>query len=51
LSFKKKEFEAHRMRHLPVVSKKIAGILSFTDLPLISFADGYDSNNNIDSSI
>lgn len=38
-------FKKHRIRHIPVVSgNKIKGILSYTDLMRISFADAIDED-------
>lgn len=38
-------FKKHRIRHIPVVSgKEIVGMLSYTDLLRISFADAVDEN-------
>ncbi|WP_127845928.1 CBS domain-containing protein [Psychroflexus aestuariivivens] len=38
-------FKKHKIRHLPVVEgEKITGILSYTDLMRISFADATDDN-------
>ncbi len=40
-------FKKHRIRHIPVVSgDTILGILSYTDLMRISFADAVDENEN-----
>jgi len=46
-----KLFKKHRIRHIPVTSgEKILGMLSYTDLLRISFADSI-SENDIDSSV
>ncbi|MEQ6123515.1 CBS domain-containing protein [Pseudotenacibaculum sp. MALMAid0570] len=38
-------FKKHRIRHIPVVSgKEIVGMLSYTDLLRISYADAVDEN-------
>lgn len=46
-------FKKHRIRHIPVTSgTKILGMLSYTDLMRISFADGFSENEQeVDSSI
>ena len=41
-------FKKHHIRHIPVVySNKIVGMLSYTDLLRISFADAVDDNDTI----
>lgn len=46
-----KLFKKHHIRHIPVVSGKvIIGMLSYTDLLRISFADSvYDDDDHVDS--
>lgn len=47
-----KLFKKHKIRHLPVVSgKKIVGILSYTDLLRISYADVVDEDDDTVGSI
>lgn len=42
-----KLFKANQIRHIPVVDgDKIIGILSYTDILRISFADSFDENEN-----
>ncbi|MCO6175302.1 CBS domain-containing protein [Flavobacterium sp. NRK F10] len=41
-------FKKHHIRHIPVVSgNKILGMLSYTDLLRISFADAVDDNDEV----
>lgn len=41
-------FKKHKIRHIPVVSgSKLLGILSYTDLLRISFADSVDDDSDI----
>ena len=41
-------FKKHKIRHIPVVSSnKILGMLSYTDLLRISFADAVDDEEDI----
>ena len=41
-------FKKHKIRHIPVVSSnKILGMLSYTDLLRISFADAIDDDEDI----
>lgn len=41
-------FKKHHIRHIPVVySNKIVGILSYTDLLRISFADAIDDDEDV----
>ena len=41
-------FKKHHIRHIPVVySNKIVGMLSYTDLLRISFADAVDDNDDV----
>ncbi|TGV03145.1 CBS domain-containing protein [Flavivirga rizhaonensis] len=43
-------FKRHNIRHIPVVSREsIIGMLSYTDLLRISFADATDDENSIDT--
>jgi len=43
-------FKSHHIRHIPVVSgETIIGILSYTDLLRISFADAVDEEETIDA--
>ena len=52
LSKAEKLFKKHKIRHLPVVSgKKIVGILSYTDLLRISYADVVDEDDDTVGSI
>ena len=46
-------FKSHKIRHIPVVNgKKIIGMLSYTDLLRISYADAvYDGEENIDTMV
>jgi len=46
-------FKKHNIRHIPVVSKaKIIGMLSYTDLLRISFADAvYDDEETVDTMV
>ena len=46
-------FKKHKIRHIPVVSgSKIIGMLSYTDLLRISFADAvYDDEDSVDSMV
>lgn len=46
-------FKKHKIRHIPVVSSnKIIGMLSYTDLLRISFADAIeDDEENIDTTV
>lgn len=46
-------FRKHHIRHIPVVSgSKIIGMLSYTDLLRISFADAvYDDEDTVDSMV
>ncbi|SRR5690606_3514202 len=47
-----KLFKKHKIRHLPVVEdKKIVGILSYTDLLRISYADVIDEDDDTVESI
>jgi CBS domain-containing protein len=47
-----KLFKKHKIRHLPVVNgKKIAGILSYTDLLRISYADVIDEDDDTIESV
>lgn len=47
LSTAERLFKEHRIRHIPVVNgEKIIGILSYTDLLRISFADSVDDNEH-----
>ena len=47
-----KLFKKHKIRHLPVVNnKKIVGILSYTDLMRISYADVIDEDDDTVESI
>ncbi len=51
LATAEKLFKKHRIRHIPVTSgEKILGMLSYTDLMRISFADSV-SENDIDTSV
>ena len=51
LSQAEKLFHANKIRHIPVVEgDKIVGMLSFTDLLRISFADGaYEDEKNVET--
>ena len=41
-------FKKHHIRHIPVVNgNKILGMLSYTDLLRISFADAVDDNDEV----
>ncbi len=43
-------FKRHNIRHIPVVCREsIIGMLSYTDLLRISFADATEDDNNIDT--
>lgn len=43
-------FKRHHIRHIPVVSSEsIIGMLSYTDLLRISFADATDDENGVDT--
>ncbi|MDO4880845.1 MAG: CBS domain-containing protein [Capnocytophaga sp.] len=43
-------FKKHKIRHIPVVEgKKLVGILSYSDLLRISFADITDDENDVES--
>ena len=43
-------FKKHKIRHIPVVEgKKLVGILSYSDLLRISFADVTDDENAVES--
>ncbi|MDP5106634.1 MAG: CBS domain-containing protein [Polaribacter sp.] len=43
-------FEKHKIRHIPVVKgKEIVGMLSFTDLLRISYADVSDDEENVET--
>ncbi|GAA3623536.1 CBS domain-containing protein [Flavivirga jejuensis] len=43
-------FKRHNIRHIPVVSKEsIIGMLSYTDLLRISFADATDDDDSVDT--
>ncbi|MBD3723993.1 MAG: CBS domain-containing protein [Flavobacteriaceae bacterium] len=45
-------FKKHHIRHIPVVSgNKIIGMLSYTDLLRISFADAVDDDEVIDTTV
>jgi CBS domain-containing membrane protein len=46
-------FKKHKIRHIPVVDgNKIAGMLSYTDLLRVSYADAVDDDaNNVESII
>lgn len=45
-------FKEHTIRHIPVVSgSKIIGMLSYTDLLRISFADAMDDEDNVDTTV
>lgn len=45
-------FKKHHIRHIPVVySNKIVGMLSYTDLLRISFADAIDDENDVDTTV
>lgn len=45
-----KLFEKHKIRHIPVVKgKEILGMLSFTDLLRISYADVTDDEENVET--
>lgn len=45
-----KLFKKHKIRHIPIVqNKEIIGMLSYTDLLRISFADISDDENNVDT--
>ncbi|SDU20860.1 CBS domain-containing protein [Polaribacter sp. Hel1_33_78] len=45
-----KLFKKHKIRHIPVVKEKeILGMLSYSDLLRISFADVSDDENSIDT--
>jgi CBS domain-containing protein len=45
-------FKKNKIRHIPVVNgKKIIGMLSYTDLLRISFADAVDEDGQIDSTV
>ena len=41
-------FKLHKIRHIPVVKgNKVVGILSYTDLLRISFADAFDEKSDV----
>ncbi len=43
-------FKKHKIRHIPVVSgESIIGMLSYTDLLRISFADATEDEHNVDT--
>ncbi|WP_445714956.1 CBS domain-containing protein [Flavobacterium sp.] len=45
-------FKKHHIRHIPVVySNKIVGMLSYTDLLRISFADAIDDEEDVDTTV
>ena len=45
-----KLFKKHKIRHIPVVDEKeILGILSYSDILRISFADVSDDENSVDT--
>lgn len=45
-------FKKHHIRHIPVVySNKIVGMLSYTDLLRISFADAIDDEDDVDTTV
>jgi len=45
-------FKKHHIRHIPVVyNNKIVGMLSYTDLLRISFADAIDDENDVDTTV
>lgn len=45
-------FKKHRIRHIPVMTgNKIIGILSYTDLLRISFADAIDDEEEVDATV
>ncbi|QFZ55108.1 CBS domain-containing protein [Oceanihabitans sp. IOP_32] len=45
-----KLFKKHKIRHIPVVSQEsIIGMLSYSDLLRISFADAVNDENEVDS--
>ncbi|TXD51022.1 MULTISPECIES: CBS domain-containing protein [unclassified Polaribacter] len=48
----KKIFEENAIRHIPIVDhKEIVGMLSYSDLLKVGYADASDDNENIDFSI
>ena len=51
LTVAEKLFKEHKIRHIPVVSgKEIVGMLSYTDLLRISFADAvYEDEDNVET--
>lgn len=52
LSTAERLFKEHRIRHIPVVrGEKIVGILSYTDLLRISFADAVDDEDQSVSTV
>ena len=45
-------FKKYHIRHIPVVySNKIVGMLSYTDLLRISFADAIDDEDDVDTTV
>lgn len=45
-------FKKHNIRHIPVINgKAIVGILSYTDLLRISFADAVDDDERVDTMV
>ncbi len=45
-------FKKHHIRHIPVVyNNKIVGMLSYTDLLRISFADAIDDEDDVDTTV
>ncbi len=45
-------FKKHKIRHIPVVKgSKIIGMLSYTDLLRISFADAVDDEEDVDTTV
>lgn len=45
-------FKHHKIRHIPVVNgKTVIGMLSYTDLLRISFADAITEDGNVDSDV
>lgn len=48
----RKIFEEHAIRHIPIVeNKEIVGMLSYSDLLKVGYADATDDNKNIDFSV